>query len=154
MHLSPKQGDLASVRSKTEVLLLICCWLLLPLFDSVIVLCFVVRYFVSILVLQSSRWGRESWLLCFVCLPGGLRLLWGSSSRCHGVFCSLWLSYFLIILINYFWQDPSYLICSISILGQRLSFFCLAKILTHLHVSLAFFLREIGKQHKTRSDAT
>ena len=35
-------------------------------------LCFVVRYFMSILVLQSSRWGREreSWLLCFVCLPG------------------------------------------------------------------------------------
>ena len=28
------------------------------------------RYFVSILVLQSSRWGRESWLLFFVCLPG------------------------------------------------------------------------------------
>ena len=24
---------------------------------------------VSILVLQSSLWGRESWLLCFVCLP-------------------------------------------------------------------------------------
>ena len=50
--------------------LLTCCWLLLPLWDSVIVLCFVVGYFVSILVLQSSRWGRESWLLCFVCLPG------------------------------------------------------------------------------------
>ena len=31
---------------------------------------FVVRYFVSIVALQSSRWGRESWLLCFVCLPG------------------------------------------------------------------------------------
>ena len=31
---------------------------------------FVVCYFVSILVLQSSRLGRESWLLCFVCLPG------------------------------------------------------------------------------------
>ena len=39
--------------------------MLVPLLDSVIVLCFVVRYFVSILVLQSSRWGRESWLLCF-----------------------------------------------------------------------------------------
>ena len=32
---------------------------LLPSWDSVIVLCFVVRYFVSILVLQSSRLGRE-----------------------------------------------------------------------------------------------
>ena len=29
-------------------------------------LCFAVRCFVSILVLQSSRWGRENWLLCFV----------------------------------------------------------------------------------------
>ena len=34
--------------------LLIRCCLLLPLWDSVIVLCVVVRYFVSILVLQSS----------------------------------------------------------------------------------------------------
>ena len=49
--------------------LLIRCLLLLLLWDSVIVLCFVVSYFVSILVLQSSRWGRESCLLCFVCLP-------------------------------------------------------------------------------------
>ena len=32
--------------------------------------CFVVRYFVYIPVLQSSRWGRQSWLLCFVRLPG------------------------------------------------------------------------------------
>ena len=44
--------------------------IILPLCDSVIFLCFAVRYFVSILVLQSSRWGRESWLLCFLCLPG------------------------------------------------------------------------------------
>ena len=27
-----------------------------------------VTYFVSIIVLQLSRWGRESWLLCFVFL--------------------------------------------------------------------------------------
>ena len=56
-----------------------CCWfvfdLLLPLWVSVIVLCFVVRYVVSILVLQSSR----SWLLCFVCLPG---VSWLLSSWC------------------------------------------------------------------------
>ena len=39
------------------------CWLLLPLWDFVSVLCFVVGYFVSILVLQSSCWGRQSWLL-------------------------------------------------------------------------------------------
>ena len=41
------------------LLLIRCCWLL-PLWDSVIVLSFVVRYFVSILVLQSSRWGKRA----------------------------------------------------------------------------------------------
>ena len=77
------------------ILGLICCWLLLPLWDSVIVLCFVVRYFVSILVLQSS-W-RESWF-ALLSLPGVLWWLSGSSSPCHRVVCSLWLWYFLIIL--------------------------------------------------------
>ena len=44
----------AAVRSKAVVLLLLAfCLLLLPLWESVIVLCFV-RYFMSILVLQSS----------------------------------------------------------------------------------------------------
>ena len=42
------------MRSKAVVLLLLTsCYLLLSLWESVIVLCFVVRYFVSILVLQS-----------------------------------------------------------------------------------------------------
>ena len=41
-----------AVRSKAVVLLLLTfCLLLLPLWESVIVLCFVVRYFMSILVL-------------------------------------------------------------------------------------------------------
>ena len=79
------------------------CLLLLPLWESVTVLCFVVRYFMSILVLQSSWWGRGSWLLCLVCLPGVSWWLSGSSSRCHGVVCGLWLWYFLIILTYYFW---------------------------------------------------
>ena len=56
----------------------------------------------SILVLQSSWWGRESWLLCLICLPGVLWWLSGSSSGCHRVVCSLWLWYFLIILTYYF----------------------------------------------------
>ena len=48
-------GLSAAVRSKAVVLLLLTfCLLLLPLWESVIVLCFVVRYFMSILVLQSS----------------------------------------------------------------------------------------------------
>ena len=46
---------LAAVHSKAVVLLLLTfCLLLLPLWKSEIVLCFVVRYFMSILVLQSS----------------------------------------------------------------------------------------------------
>ena len=61
---------LAAVHSMTVVLLLLIrCLLLLQLWDSVIGLCFVVRYLVSILVLQSSPWRRESWLPCFVFLP-------------------------------------------------------------------------------------
>ena len=36
------------------MLLLTCRLLLLPLWESVVVLCFVVRYFVSVLVLQLS----------------------------------------------------------------------------------------------------
>ena len=62
-----------AVHSKAVVLLLLTfCLLLLPWWESVIVLCFVVRYFMSILVLQSSSLGRESWLLCLICLPGVL----------------------------------------------------------------------------------
>ena len=75
------------------------------MWESVNVLCFVVRYFMSILVLQSSWWGRESWLLCLICLPGVSLWLGGSSSRCHRVVCSLWLWYFLIILTYYFWLN-------------------------------------------------
>ena len=84
------------------LLLLTYCLLLLPLWESVIVLCFVVCYFMSILVLQSSWWGRESCLLCLIRLPGVSWWLSGSSSRCHGVVCGLWLWYFLIILTYYF----------------------------------------------------
>ena len=44
-----------AVGTKAVVLLLLTfCLLLLPLCESVIVLCFVVHYFMSILVLQSS----------------------------------------------------------------------------------------------------
>ena len=45
---------------------------------------------------------RESWLLCLVCLSGVSWWLSGSSSRCHRVFCGLWLWYFLIILLYIF----------------------------------------------------
>ena len=71
MHLNP-QVALTAVHSKAMVLFVAVdfCLLLFLLSESVIVLCFVVHYFMSILVLQSSQWGRERWLLCFVCLTG------------------------------------------------------------------------------------
>ena len=62
----------------------------------------VVPYFISILVLESSLWGRESGLVCLVCLPGVLWLLCVSSSQCHGFACCLWRWYFLILLTYYF----------------------------------------------------
>ena len=53
----------AAVRSGAMVLLLLTfCLLLLPLWGSVVVLFFVVRYFMSILVLQSIREKRAG---CF-----------------------------------------------------------------------------------------
>ena len=64
-NLSPPSFSLSgtAVRSKAVVLLLLTfCLLLPPLWESVNVLCIVVRYFMSILVLQSSSWGRESCL--------------------------------------------------------------------------------------------
>ena len=54
MHLSPPVAK-AAVRSKAVVLLLLtCCLLLLPMLDSVILLCFGVRFFMYLLVLQST----------------------------------------------------------------------------------------------------
>ena len=57
MHFSPPPPPLvkAAVRSKAVILVLLTfCLLLLPLWESVIALCFVERYFMSILELQSS----------------------------------------------------------------------------------------------------
>ena len=87
-----------------------CCWFLIV--DSLLIVTPIVGFCcsmfcsallnVSILVLQSSWWGGESWLLGFVCLPGVSWLLCGSSSRCQGFVCSLWLWYFRIIHTYYF----------------------------------------------------
>ena len=68
----PLSGTILTYDLVCELLLLLLYHLvvLLPLWDSVIGICFVVRYFMSILVLQKSCWGRVSWLLYFICLPG------------------------------------------------------------------------------------
>ena len=47
-------------------------------------------------------------LLCLVCLPGVSWWLGGSSSRCRGVVCGLWLWYFLIMLTIFdqnYWRN-------------------------------------------------
>ena len=55
MHLSPPVAK-AAIRSKAVVLLLLTfCLLLLPLWKSVIVLCFVVRYFIAIILMGKRE---------------------------------------------------------------------------------------------------
>ena len=48
-----------------------------------------------------SWWGRESWLLCLICLPGVSWWLSGSSSRCHGVVCDIYWSYSLTNFVTF-----------------------------------------------------
>ena len=57
----------------------------------------------SFLVLQSSWWGGEAWLLYFNYLPDVLLLLvfCVSSSWCYGLVCSVWLGFFQVILIYF-----------------------------------------------------
>ena len=45
-------------------------WIITPIVGFCNCSMFVLRYFMSSLALHSSRLGRESWLLCFVCLTG------------------------------------------------------------------------------------
>ena len=61
-------------------------------------LCFVLKYFVSFLVLQSSRWVKERWLLYFCCALNVMSLILfiDSSSRYHCLVCSMKLWYFLV----------------------------------------------------------
>ena len=99
MHLSPLSGCCRSKAVVLLLLLLIHCWLLLPLWDSVIVLCFVCE----LLCVAIISMGKRELVVCFVCLIGVSWLLCGSSSRYHGFVCSLWLWYILIIITYYFW---------------------------------------------------
>ena len=122
--------------------------LLAGLWDSVIDLCFVVRYFVSILVLQSSWWGRESWLLClsswclvvvvwlFLTMPRVCLLwyfliittyiLWTGSTPLRGVCWGVWFGYWILVFATFYirskvadWKEVSYLNISARILPIR-----------------------------------
>ena len=57
-------------------------------------------FFVSFLDLQSSRWGRESWLLSLCSIFNVMFLVsfFASSSRFLGLVYSVWLWHFLVIL--------------------------------------------------------
>ena len=52
---------------------------------------FVLQYFVSFLVLQSSLWGRETWLFyfCFVLNAISLLSFFDFFSQCHGLVSSM-----------------------------------------------------------------
>ena len=75
---------------------------LLQLWESVTVLCFVVSYIMSLLVLQSSWWGRRELVVLLGLSPWCLVIVVCFSSRCYGFVYSLWLWYFLVILAYYF----------------------------------------------------
>ena len=71
-----------------------CCWSAVDCCSSCGVLCLFhvlfVHWFLSLLVLQSSWWGRESWLLYFVWHPGVLWLLFlwlFLTVPCEGLLC-------------------------------------------------------------------
>ena len=72
------------------MLLLIHCLFLLLLFVGFFVFgpCFV-QYLVSFIVLQSSRWGRETWLLknCFKCHVTVSALCFFLTVQCVGLQC-------------------------------------------------------------------
>ena len=62
---------------------------------------FVVEYFVSFLVLQSPRRGRESRLLYFKCVLAVVRQLVPcvSSSRCHGLVCNCYIFWSCLFIL-------------------------------------------------------
>ena len=100
MHLRPPVAY-AAVRSKAVVLLLLTfCLLLLPLRESVIVLCFVIRYFMSsfAIILMRKRELDVLLILSSWCL---VMVVW-LFLAVPWVVCGLCLWYFLIIRTYYF----------------------------------------------------
>ena len=96
------------------LLMLIYCWLLLPLWGSVFVSCFVEHCFVSFLVLQSSWWRREGWLLYVVCL-------------CWSAVCDCGIS----------WSYSLALLSILPVISGRIVLSELLLTITHIHIILA-----------------
>ena len=77
--------------------LLEACWLLFAVIPIVGVcncsmFCFTLLYFHSCFAIILL--GKRELVACLVCLPGVSWWFSGSSSRCHGFVCGLWLWYF------------------------------------------------------------
>ena len=108
MNFSPYWLRLLSVRSKARWswcswLIVYCCshWMW-----GLCVWCLFCYSVLCVRLVLQSSWS----LLCFNCLPG---VLWqsvscGSSSRCQGLACCVWLWYFLIILTCFCWLMTIY----------------------------------------------
>ena len=94
-HIHPVAS--AAIHSEAVFLLLF-----IPIICGGFVLdtCFVMQYFVSFIILQSSLWGRESCLCYFCCVLNAMSLL--SFSLCHWLVCSMWLWHFRIIITYFF----------------------------------------------------
>ena len=93
------------------------CLMLLPLWGCVLGPCIVMQYFVSLLVLQLSRGGRERCLIYFYGLLDvmWLLLLFATSSWCRGSVCIVTLWHFLFKLTYCFdehkpWNYSSYIL--------------------------------------------
>ena len=92
---------------------------MLLLWGSVFVPCFAVQWFVSSLVCHHLD--PEERPGCFTLFDFLVRVLWlllfcGSSSWCHGLVCSVWMWYFLIIFTYFYEKLPAnYLLWEINI---------------------------------------
>ena len=132
---------LAAERSKVVVLLLLFIVCRCPHCSGwggglVLGLCFGLQYFVSFLDLQSSRWGKECWLLYICSVLNAMSLLsfFVSSSRCLGLVCNMGLWHSLVIL-TYF--------CS-QCLCRFKSSCCLLVIAVFIASNSFMFLQQIG----------
>ena len=101
MHLSPQWFWLLSVLRWWFC----CCWFVVDSLLIIMGFCNCSMFCCALLCVHSSfaiiSMGKTE-LVALLCLSSGVSwLLCGSSSRCHGFNCSLWLWYFLIILTSY-----------------------------------------------------
>ena len=129
----------AAIRSEAVFLLLI-----IPIICGGFVLdtCFVMQYFVSFIILQSSLWGRESWLCYFCCVRNAMSLL--SFSLCHWLVCSMRLWHFRIIITYFFAKVDSKSINKDSedglIFGMNMTFISSPEVKSVYHGNYEYYI--------------